>query len=117
VKYVFNSHGRTYTSLRAKRNSLRTLPKCIPHINIVQFEVARPDSQRPREIIVRLRFLTFGSNDRNLVFGVLGVVRRVPLDRQWSAELWDVDLFCVCAWVDEDELLTDGGVREGGDGC
>jgi hypothetical protein len=107
---------KTHAGLRAKRNSLRPLSKSIPHIDIVQLEIARPDSQRPCEIIVRLRLLALRSNDRDLVLGILRVIGGIPLDRQWSTELRDVDLFGVGAWVDENDLRA-GRVRKRGDGC
>jgi hypothetical protein len=96
---------------------LRALPESILHVDVIQLEVARPDSQRAREVIVRLRLLALGRDDRDLVLGVLGVIRGVPLDGQRPTELGDVDLFGVGAWVDEDDLLAGGGVRERGDGC
>lgn len=106
----------TYAGLRADRNGLRALAKSVPHVDVVHFEIARPDSQRARKVIVRLRLLALGSNDRDLVLGVLGVIRGVSLDGERSIEFGDIDLFGVGAWVDEDDLRA-GGVGERGDGC
>lgn len=105
----FGGRG-TYAGLCADGNSLRALPESILHIDIVQLEVAGPDSQRAREIIVWLRLLALRRNDRDLVLGVLGVVRGVSLDGQRPTKLGDVDLLGVGAWVDEDDLLAGGCV-------
>lgn len=100
----------TYIRLRAHSNSLRALSKRIPHINIVQLEIARPDSQSRSKIVTRLRFLALGSDNGDLVRGVLRVVLCVAKDSQGTAELGDVDLLCVGAGLDEDDLFAGGGV-------
>jgi hypothetical protein len=58
---------QTYIRLRAHSNGLRALPKRILHVDIVQFELARPDSQSRCEVVARLRFLALGSDDCDLV--------------------------------------------------
>lgn len=100
----------TYAGLSTDGNGLRALTKSISHIDIIQLKIARPDSQRARKVIVGLRLLALRRNDRDLVLGVLGVICCVSLDSQRPAELGNVDLLGIGAWVDEDELLAGGGV-------
>ena len=110
MKVIVSCVWQTYACLRADGNGLRALAKSVPDIDIVQLKITRPDSQRARKVIVRLRLLALRSNDRDLVLGVLGIVRGVSLHRQRPAELGDVDLLGVGAWIDEDDLLACGGV-------
>lgn len=83
---------RTYIRLCTHGNSLRALPKGVLDIDIVQLEVARPDSQGRSEVVVRLRFLALRSDNRDLVRGVLRVVLCVAEDCQWPTEFGDVNL-------------------------
>lgn len=107
---------RTYAGLCAHGNGLRALPECVLDIDVVQFEVAGPDSKCASEVVAGLRLLALRGDDRDLVLGVGGVIGSVPKHCQGSAELGDVDLFLVGSRVDEDDLFAGDGGRQRGDG-
>lgn len=98
--------------MRAHGNGLRAWPESVLDINVVEFEVARPDSQRGREVVVGLCFLALRGDDRDLVFRVLGIVSSISEDGKWSTDLGNIDLFGVGAWVYKDHLLVGCGVGE-----
>jgi len=104
--------NRTYIRLRAHGDGLRALSEFVSDVDIVQFEITRPDSQGRGEIIVRLRLLTLGGGDRDLVLAICLVIFGVAKDSQGTAEFRDVDLLGVGAGVDENDLFAGGGVRQ-----